>query len=75
MVAAALDGFRWCSTVFNGDGDGLRQGDYDSKMAGTMRGREGGAMRGTMQQPAGAAMRGQVGGEAMRGQVGGATRG
>ncbi len=32
--------------MFDGVGDGLRQVDGEAKMAGTMRGREGGARRG-----------------------------
>ena len=47
MAAAAFNSVQWHLMVFDGDGDGLWQGDDgESKMAGTMRGREGGARRG-----------------------------
>ncbi len=41
-------GIRWRrqhSTVFDGVGNGLQQGDGEATMAGTTRGREGGARR------------------------------
>jgi hypothetical protein len=53
------------ATMFDGVGDGLRQGNGEAKMAGTVRGREGGARRGN-QKPTGT-MRGLLEGSTTRG--------